>query len=132
MKIIPAHLAACLPQLEEFSGLLARERSAILDDDLSALGTLSSAKSAALKSLAAKLMTLAQTPAADVDVALADRAVSLLKDNMAGNKANGLMLNLRSARKQARLTALTDSTPLGYGRQGLSTPGFRPQSWARA
>jgi len=138
MKIELAHLAACLPELETLSRLLEQERTAILGDDLAALETLQSTKTTALQALAGKLMSLnrpAPSAAANPESqssAAHYRALKLLRQNFEHNRNNGVMLNLRAARKNARLAALLETNSSGYGRAGNSTQTYSPRRIALA
>lgn len=133
MKILPEHLAECLPQLEALNELLVEERTAILEDRIEAIESLSSRKSQALKALASRVMALGrQTAPLRDDPAGRARASALLRAVHDANRANGQILNIRSLRKQTRLAQMTDTVADAYGRRGGYSSAGSSRRWAVA
>jgi hypothetical protein len=114
---LPALIERSMLSLRGMVGLLDTEHEALRRGDAIAVKHLSEEKSAGLLSLSALLAQLrlqpwpAHLPANDL--------LALLERCQEQNRANGLLMNLQAARKQAGHASLGLAND-GYGRQGAT------------
>jgi flagellar biosynthesis/type III secretory pathway chaperone len=116
-KLLQALIERSLLSLRGMVSLLDAEHKALRDGDVAAVKHLSQEKSAGLLSLQALLTQLRQRPwPAHIP---ANELLDLLDRCQEQNRANGVLMNLQAARRQAGSASLGLASD-GYGRSGAT------------